>query len=78
MIVVGGQIASESDPKGNLPKDVWPWGLGVFDMHDLQWKDHYDPEAGQYESPAMVKDWYLDGYDVIHPHTLGPREPANS
>lgn len=61
MIVVGGQLESESDSSERRDKDEWTWGLGVFDMHDMQWKDNYDPEAGPYESPAMIKDWYTNG-----------------
>ncbi|KAL5870355.1 hypothetical protein ACKVWC_011099 [Pyricularia oryzae] len=41
--------------------DPWTKGIGVFDMTALQWLDSYDPAAGPYESPQVVKDWYKNG-----------------
>ncbi|KAK2028033.1 hypothetical protein LX32DRAFT_640423 [Colletotrichum zoysiae] len=57
MIVVGGSDQRES-PRG---KDPFPQGLGIFDVTDLQWKDEYDAEAAEYDSPAVIKSWYSAG-----------------
>ena len=70
MIVVGGQGHLDlEDPKTGLIEDGSKWGLDVFDMHDLVWKDSYDPEAGSYETPTMIKNWYTEGYGRFHPST---------
>lgn len=46
--------------------DAWPYALGLFDMTDLEWKAEYDPEAGEYETPKMIRDWYNDnGMDSV-------------
>lgn len=67
MIVVGGMDLSDDDDDDEpstrwRTTDEWKQGLGVFDVHDLQWRDGFDPDAGSYEPPAMVKDWYTAGY----------------
>lgn len=41
--------------------DPWPYGLGIFDMTDLEWKDGYDADAGDYETPEIIRNWYSDG-----------------
>ncbi|EHA55848.1 hypothetical protein MGG_12441 [Pyricularia oryzae 70-15] len=41
--------------------DPWTKGIGVLDLSSLRWLDRYDPAAGAYESPAVVRDWYKDG-----------------
>ncbi|KAH8887945.1 hypothetical protein GQ53DRAFT_264931 [Thozetella sp. PMI_491] len=53
MISIGGWV----DP---VP-DVWPQGLGVFDLPSLSLKSSYDPESGVYDSPQAVKEWYSKG-----------------
>ncbi len=30
-------------------------------MTELKWADSYDPDAADYDSPAVVKEWYNDG-----------------
>ena len=59
MIVVGGQDISRWETT-----DKWAQGLGIFDMNSLQWKDSYDADAGAYESPGIVRDWYANGYET--------------
>ena len=61
MIVVGGMDISRWETT-----DKWEQGLGIFDMNSLQWKDSYDADAGAYESPGIVRDWYANGYG-LHP-----------
>lgn len=60
MIVVGGG-AEAGGPNYEKP-DVLAQGLGVFDLHTLSWKDRYDANAGPYEPPQTVTDWYDEGY----------------
>ncbi|KAK1961564.1 hypothetical protein LY78DRAFT_588434, partial [Colletotrichum sublineola] len=57
MIVVGGKVANKN-AKG---RDPFPQGLGIFDVTDLQWKDEYDAKAAEYDSPAIIKSWYITG-----------------
>lgn len=57
MISAGGTDENDyEDP------DVWPYGIGVFDMTALEWVDEFDPEARDYQTPAVVQDWYDGGY----------------
>ena len=57
MAVVGGVV----DATGNdsMIADIWPLGLGIFDLTAMKWSDHYDPSAPGYETPAVVTDWYM-------------------
>ncbi|KAI2621142.1 hypothetical protein GGR54DRAFT_639271 [Hypoxylon sp. NC1633] len=41
--------------------DPWKQGLGIFDMSEMKWADLYTPDAADYESPAVVRDWYARG-----------------
>lgn len=59
MLVVGGTGAGG----GNFTiPDVWSQGLGVLDLPSLSWKNQYDADAGPYEPPQAIADWYLNGY----------------
>lgn len=59
MIVVGGTGAGAGN-NYTVP-DVWSQGLGVLDLPSLSWKHQYDADAGQYEPPQAVTDWYKNG-----------------
>jgi hypothetical protein len=54
MIVVGGYTDPSPDP--------WSQGLGVFDLSSMSPRTSYDPKAGPYDPPGVVKDWYSNGY----------------
>ncbi|KAI9760361.1 MAG: hypothetical protein M1840_002554 [Geoglossum simile] len=53
MIVIGG-----SNPQSGEARNIWPNGLGVFDMTSLQWTSGYDAEAKSYIQPDIVKKYY--------------------
>ncbi|CAH0023372.1 unnamed protein product [Clonostachys rhizophaga] len=54
MISVGGL-----GPKGGFkPVDEWYAGIGVFDLSTLEWKDRYEANAEDYDSPSLVKAFY--------------------
>ena len=55
MAVIGGW-----DTTGNTSSwyDPWAQGIGIFDLTEMAWKDHYDPSAGSYRTPQGLKDWY--------------------
>ena len=56
MVSIGGVIgAAQQEP---TVADIWPLGLGVFDLTEMAWKDNYDPSVSAYETPATVKNWY--------------------
>lgn len=59
MIVVGGTGAGGAN--NYMVPDVWSQGLGVLDLPSLSWKSQYDADAGQYEPPQVVSDWYTNG-----------------
>lgn len=61
MIVVGGYTDPTPDP--------WAQGLGVFDLSSMSPKSSYDPKAGPYDSPGIVKDWYSNRYEFCYPLT---------
>ena len=67
MIVVGGIDRTANDGHYWGGTDEWKQGLGIFDMHELKWRDSYDPEAPPYEAPAVVREWYEKGYGVPPP-----------
>ncbi|KAL1837873.1 hypothetical protein VTJ49DRAFT_3299 [Mycothermus thermophilus] len=56
MLVVGGTTR-----KGWDDKDPAPQGLLLFDVAKMEWKDTYDPEAEEYERPAVLKTFYSNG-----------------
>ncbi|KAF7512875.1 hypothetical protein GJ744_011978 [Endocarpon pusillum] len=54
MVAVGG---IPPDLEYSLqPRDLWPQGLGIFDLTEMQWRDNYDANADAYATPRMVKD----------------------
>ena len=57
MLSVGG-VLSEWDWEN---PDPWRYTMGVFDMTQLEWKDKYEADADDYESPEMIKSWYDKG-----------------
>lgn len=59
MITIGGINPNKEKPWEET--DELAQGLGVFDMTDLQWRDNYNHQAPEYDSPKPVKDWYSDG-----------------
>jgi hypothetical protein len=63
MIVVGG-----TNPQSNQPFNVWPNGLGVFDMTSLQWTNAYDVDAKPYDQPDVVKQYYNQRYSLTEIH----------
>ena len=72
MLVVGGMDLTVDGRSSNRweTTDPWPQGLGIFDMHDLEWKDSYNADAPPYKAPDKVREWYANGYGLLHPRTL--------
>ena len=66
MIIIGGvdpsndTIFSGSADSGSEPVDPWPEGIGIFDMTALKFKDSYEANAKQYETPELIKQFYND------------------
>jgi hypothetical protein len=54
MVVVGGLNPNAF----NLVPDIWPQGLGIFDLSAMEWKSQYDASAPAYVTPDVVKSWY--------------------
>lgn len=54
---------------GGRDKDVdWVQGkadfqdtVNILDLNTMGWKDEYDADADDYESPQVVRDWYQGG-----------------
>lgn len=64
MLSIGGNQPSSSDGLG-VALDPWVNGLGIFDLTNLEWVSVYDPNAGNYETPVIVRDYYNgDNYTV--------------
>jgi hypothetical protein len=57
MIAVGGGLSAKMYDQ----EDPWPNAINVFDMNTLQWKDKYDADAPDYDSPEVIKNWYNKG-----------------
>ena len=51
-------MADRSNTTDYYPADPWPLGLGVFDMTNLVFQDHYDPNAPNYTTPQVLKNYY--------------------
>ena len=66
MIIVGGVDPSNDTrftgwaDNGDEPVDPWPEGIGIFDMTALKFKDFYEANAKQYETPESIKRFYND------------------
>lgn len=69
MISVGGW--STDGMNAFKDEDTFPRSIGIFDLVDLKWKDSYDPNLGEYDSPEEVRKWYTDGYDKMAPSLPG-------
>ncbi len=63
MVSIGGRLPSSLEALG-AEQDPWVSGLGVFDMTDFAWVDHYDAAAAAYESPDVVKAYYANDYEA--------------
>lgn len=61
MLSIGGTDASKGFPAEFADPDPWAQGLGVFDMTGLRWTDGYNNNAGAYDTPEAVKQFYRDG-----------------
>lgn len=57
-IVVRSNSSSQIYDKTHGDPDPWPQGLGVFDMTDMVWASEYNPSAGSYITPNIVKAYY--------------------
>lgn len=55
MVIIGGL---RSDGLNEAEGDIWPLGLGVFDLSEMVFKGRYDADAPVYTSPEVVKRWY--------------------
>lgn len=42
--------------------DPLPYGIGIFDMSALEWKEEYDPDAAEYRAHESISKFYDDGY----------------
>ncbi|KAI1807607.1 hypothetical protein F4811DRAFT_445671 [Daldinia bambusicola] len=61
MLSYGGIDAGTGLDFYNMTTDPWKQSLGVYDMSEMIWKNSYDVNAADYESPAVVRDWYGQG-----------------
>ncbi|KIX09321.1 uncharacterized protein Z518_00400 [Rhinocladiella mackenziei CBS 650.93] len=61
MVSIGGRLPSSLQDLG-VEQDPWPNGIGVFDMTEFAWVDHYDAAAEVYDSPDLVKQYYASSY----------------
>lgn len=66
-MIVSGGLAADGDW---TTKDVWPQGLGIFNMSSLQWQTAVTGPQINYQSnyrysytPSKnISDWYINGY----------------
>ena len=73
MISVGGYQDHLPQPNAWADPDTFPQGLGIFDLSDSVWKDGFSADAGEYEQPQAVKDFYQNGYGSIFTFVLQRR-----
>ena len=63
MAIIGGYINGnfmDPDP------DPWPLGLGIIDLSEMTFSDHFHADAPVYVSPKGVKRWYSDNGHMAH------------
>lgn len=53
--IVGGDFDQSGD-------SIAEYGVGIFDLTELQWTDAYDADADDYESPEEIREWYNNGF----------------
>lgn len=59
MLVIGGLDPSNTAAiKFQNQTDPNKQGLGIFDLHGMEWSNNYDANAPSYTSPDAVKAWY--------------------
>ncbi|KIW26325.1 hypothetical protein, variant [Cladophialophora immunda] len=61
MVSIGGRPPSTFNQFG-ADFDEWASGIGVMDMTELQWKDHYDAAAAPYERAQLIQKYYDQNY----------------
>ncbi|KAI1258592.1 hypothetical protein F5Y18DRAFT_421312 [Xylariaceae sp. FL1019] len=61
MLSMGGIDGQNRTFTAPTTADQWTYGLGIFDMTNMQWTDLYDPNLTAYDSPRVVNEWYSAG-----------------
>lgn len=61
MLSFGGVDGGPELQSSLTTPDPWKQGLGIYDMSEMTWKDSYDPDAADYETPNVVMEWYRNG-----------------
>ncbi|KAI1495891.1 hypothetical protein F5X99DRAFT_425530 [Biscogniauxia marginata] len=61
LLSVGGVDGEFRNYTSPTTADPWKQGLGIYDMSEMRWTSSFDPKAADYESPAVVRDWYVNG-----------------
>ncbi|KAI1079504.1 hypothetical protein F5B20DRAFT_166805 [Whalleya microplaca] len=61
MLSVGGTDGGRDSNSSAASPDPWKQGLGIFDMSKMEWTKSYDSGAADYESPAVLDEWYRRG-----------------
>ena len=51
-------LGGEFDKTGDTIAD---YGIGIFDLSEMRWKDSYDSDAAAYEAHEDIRDWYSKG-----------------
>ncbi|KAH6691724.1 hypothetical protein F5X68DRAFT_252812 [Plectosphaerella plurivora] len=60
----GGLTYPSTDMSAWNTSDIFPRGLGIFDLSDGVWKDRYDPDAGPYQAHSSVAALYENGEPI--------------
>lgn len=58
MISIGGR---DNDVAWVQGKADFQDTVNILDLNTMTWKDEYDADADEYDSPTLVKDWYRGG-----------------
>ncbi|OAG35070.1 hypothetical protein AYO21_10743 [Fonsecaea monophora] len=61
MISIGGRPPSTLNQFG-ADYDEWASGIGIMDMTELQWKDHYDAAGAPYKRAQVIDNYYNQSY----------------
>lgn len=58
ILSLGGVKQLAEQPNPWAIKDPYPRGIAIFDVNQLEWKDHYDAGADEYQAHEKIRSWY--------------------
>lgn len=61
LVSLGGLIYAGETEDNWGSKDLFPRGIGIFNMNNYSWQDSFDADADEYVTHESIRTWYEDG-----------------